>query len=436
MALTHTKTSIADAAESLPDIDDPAFAAAFDRYADARMVLLGEASHGTSEFYRARAAITRRLIEQHGFSVVAVEADWPDAAAVDRFVRLKPHRAMEVPPFNRFPTWMWRNAEFEAFARWLRAHNADQPAEGRTGFYGLDLYNMRGAMAAVLEYLDKVDPEAAAVARQHYACLAPWSAEPQAYGMAALRRGFALCEREVLTALRDMVGSARSYAAADGEDFLDAAQNARLVADAERYYREMYYGSEHSWNLRDTHMFETLDNILAAKGPAAKAVVWAHNSHIGDARATAMGRERGELNLGQLAREHYGERARLIGFGTHTGSVFAADDWDEDGRPMRVQPSRPDSYERQCHETGLARFLIDLRPGRNEVLRQDVREPALERYIGVVYRPATELQSHYARSILADQYDAFVWFDETSAVRPLPTELAVEEEEDTYPFGV
>jgi erythromycin esterase-like protein len=331
---------------------------------------------------------------------------------------------------------MWRNAEFEAFVRWLRGRNEAQPAGGRAGFYGLDLYNMRGSMAAVLDYLKKVDPEAAAAAREHYACLAPWSAEPAAYGMAALRRGYALCERQVLAPLRDMVRRATAYAAEDGEEFFDAAQNARLVADAERYYREMYFGSEHSWNLRDTHMFETLDHILAVKGPRAKAVVWAHNSHIGDARSTAMGAERGELNLGQLCREHYGAHAALIGFGTHAGTVFAADNWDEEGRPMRVQPSRPDSYERRCHDTGIARFLFDLRPGEHEAARAALLQPALERYIGVVYRPATELQSHYARSILPEQFDGFVWFDETTAVRPLPTEPAVEEEEDTYPFGV
>jgi erythromycin esterase-like protein/predicted phosphoribosyltransferase/predicted alpha/beta-hydrolase family hydrolase len=425
------------AAEPLPDIDDPTFAAAFDRYADSRVVLLGEASHGTSDFYRARAAITRRLIERHGFDIVAVEADWPDAAAIDRYVRHKPHQVMSTPSFSRFPTWMWRNTDVEAFVRWLRRHNQHLAAHRRTGFYGLDLYNMRASMAAVLEYLDRVDPVAAGAARARYACLEPWSEEPAGYGMAALKRGFAMCERPVLGILQDMLVKAREYAAHDGERFLDASQNARLVADAERYYRLMYYGSHESWNLRDLHMFETLEHVLALKGAKSKAVVWAHNSHIGDARFTDMGAQRGELNIGQLCRERFGREASLIGFGTHSGTVMAADNWDEPGRMMPVRPSRPDSYEAMCHEVGLPRFLVDLRPGENEPVRHDLREPRLERYIGVVYRPQTELQSHYARSSLPDQYDGFLWLDETSAVTPLVAEAPPRGGEDeTYPFGV
>ena len=423
------------AAEPLPEIDDPAFAAAFDRYADARVVLLGEASHGTGEFYRARAAITRRLIKHHGFDMVAVEADWPDAAAVDRHVRLRPHQRMQTPPFSRFPTWMWRNAEFAAFVRWLREHNGALPEARRAAFYGLDLYNMRASMAAVLDYLDKVDPEAAKAARDHYACLAPWSAEPTAYGLAALRRGYALCEGPVLSTLRDMVGNAQEYATHDGELFFDAAQNARVVADAERYYRAMYFGSHESWNLRDRHMFETLVQALRRKGAGSKAVVWAHNSHIGDARFTDMGAEREELNIGQLCREHFGKEAALIGFGTHRGTVLAADEWDEPGQVMAVNASRPDSYEALCHEAGLPSFLIDLRSGRNEAARRQLQEPRLERFIGVIYRPRTELQSHYARASLPDQFDGFVWFDETRAVSPLPAR-ATEGEDETYPFGL
>jgi putative phosphoribosyl transferase len=423
------------ALEPLPPIDDPDFAAAFDRYGDRRVVLLGEASHGTSEFYRARAAITRRLIEHHGFDMVAVEADWPDAAAVDRHVRLGPHRAMTPPPFSRFPTWMWRNQEFEAFVRWLRGHNATRTETRRAAFYGLDLYNMRASMAAVLNYLDTVDPEAAAQARERYACLSPWAAEPAGYGMAALRRGYALCEGAVLSTLRDMVSRALDYGTHDGEVFFDAAQNARVVADAERYYRAMYFGSHESWNLRDRHMFETLEHILERKGPRSKAVVWAHNSHIGDARFTDMGAERGELNIGQLCRERFGAEAALIGFGTHTGTVMAAHDWDEPGEAMRIQPSRPDSYEALCHQTGVGQFLLDLRPGVNEPVRRDLREPRLERYIGVVYRPRTEVQSHYATSCLPEQFDGFVWMDETTALHPLPAAVS-EAEDETYPFGL
>lgn len=435
-ALTLTPAGLLTAAaESLPDIDDPAFAAAFDRYADSRVVLLGEASHGTSEFYRARAAITRRLVEKHGFDIVAVEADWPDAAAIDRHVRLGPHRTMATPPFSRFPTWMWRNTDVDSFVRWLREHNATRSAQRRVGFYGLDLYNMRASMAAVLEYLDKVDPGAAAEARERYACLAPWSTEPAAYGRASLSEGYAICERPVLSILVGLARNAIDYAAHDGERFFDATQNARLVADAERYYRVMYYGAHESWNLRDQHMFDTLERILAARGPASKAVVWAHNSHIGDARYTEMGAARGELNIGQLCRERFDRGAALIGFGTHSGTVMAASDWDAPAEVKTVRPSHPDSYESLCHDTDINSFLVDLRPGRNEPLRDALREPRLERYIGVIYRPDTERMSHYSQASLPEQYDGFVWFDETRAVTPLSTQIQVGEDE-TYPFGL
>ena len=435
-ALALTPTSrLAAAAEPLPDIDDPAFATAFDRYADARVVLLGEASHGTSEFYRARAAITRRLIEKHGFEIVAVEADWPDAATIDRHVRLKPHKAMATPPFSRFPTWMWRNTDVDAFVGWMRQHNAVRPAQSRAAFYGLDLFNMRASMAAVLEYLDRVDPAAAAEARERYACLTPWNAEPAAYGRAALSEGYAICERPVLSILVGLARHATDYAAHDGETFFDAAQNARLVVDAEHYYRAMYYGGHESWNVRDRHMFETLDRILTLRGPASKAVVWAHNSHIGDARHTDMGAKYGELNIGQLCRERFGRSAALIGFGTHTGTLMAATNWDEPAEVKTVLPSRPDSYEALCHDTGIGRFMVDLRPGRNEALRNDLRVPRLERYIGVIYRPDTERMSHYTHACLPQQYDGFVWFDETQAVTPISTQIRAGED-DTYPFGL
>jgi protein-L-isoaspartate(D-aspartate) O-methyltransferase len=425
---------IRNAAEPLPDIDDPAFGALFDRYADARVVLLGEASHGTSEFYRARAAITRRLIERHGFTIVAVEADWPDAAAIDRHVRHKPARGDTEPAFQRFPTWMWRNTDIDAFVGWLRTHNAGLPPERMAGFYGLDLYNMAGSIRAVIDYLDRVDPMAAAVARERYGCLTPWQTDPAGYGRMALNEGFARCEEAVVTMLRDLFAKARAYAAPDAEDFLDATQNARLVASAESYYRVMYSGSAHSWNLRDTHMFDTLELILAAKGKNAKAVVWAHNSHIGDARFTEMGQARDELNIGQLVREHHGDAARLIGFGTHGGTVAAATDWDGPMEIKRVNPSRPDSHERQCHDSGVARFLLDLR-GASPAVRDRLAEPLLERFIGVIYRPDTERWSHYSAAILPKQFDGWVWFDETSAVTPLPT-VQREGAEETYPFGL
>jgi protein-L-isoaspartate(D-aspartate) O-methyltransferase len=426
---------IADAAEPLPALDDPAFAALFDRFADARVVLLGEASHGTSEFYRARAAVTRRLVERHGFRIVAVEADWPDAASLDRYVRARPAPAHAEPPFRRFPTWMWRNQEVEAFLEDLRAWNLEQPAVARAGFYGLDLYNLSASMRAVLDYLERVDPDAARVARQRYGCLTPWAHEPQGYGRMALSAGYALCEAGAVSTLRDLLEKQLEYSAEDGEGFLDASANARLVKNAEAYYRAMFYGSAESWNLRDTHMFETLCALLDAKGPEAKAVVWAHNSHIGDASKTEMGLERRELNIGQLCRERFGSDAALIGFGTHTGTVACADDWDEPMQVKRVNPSRPDSYERLAHDSRVGAFLLDLREGANEPLRHRLLEPRLERFIGVIYRPVTELWSHYSACSLPQQFDAYVWFDETTAVTPLPTHMRRGAEE-TYPFGL
>ncbi len=423
------------AAEELPDPDDPAFGEFFDRFADAKVVLLGEASHGTSEFYRARAAISRRLIERHGFNIIAVEADWPDAATIDRHVRGLPTRKRNFPPFSRFPTWMWRNKDVDAFVAWLKSHNEGLPMAQRTRFHGLDLYSMFNSIAEVLAYLDKVDPEAAEIARKRYGCLAPWSSEPAAYGRAALSQGYAMCEEPVQRILVDLLAKELSYARKNGEAFFDAAQNARVVRDAERYYRVMYYGSHESWNLRDTHMFETLKQIMAHVGDEAKAIVWAHNSHIGDARVTDMGVNRGELNIGQLCRQEWGEKARLIGFGTHSGTVAAASDWDGPMEIKAVRPSRPDSHEALCHEAGPGRFLLDLRHGQNEDLRRVMSEPRLERYIGVIYRPETERWSHYSHSLLGRQYDGFVWFDRTRAVVPLPAQVGRGEDE-TYPFGL
>jgi protein-L-isoaspartate(D-aspartate) O-methyltransferase len=426
---------IAETAEPLPDFNDEAFARQFDRFGDRRVVLLGEASHGTAEFYRARALITQRLIERHGFSVVAVEADWPDAAAVDRYVRHRPATAHAEPPFRRFPTWMWRNTEVEAFTEWLRAHNEALPPERRTGFFGLDMYNLSGSISAVLDYLARVDPEAARIARERYGCLTPWQKDPAVYGRAVLSRQYQKCEEEVVAQLRDLLARQFDYAREDGAQFLDAAQNARLVAAAERYYRVMYYGSAQSWNLRDTHMFETLTNILDAQGPQAKAVVWAHNSHIGNAAATDMGRVRDEVNIGQLCRERYGEAAALIGFGTNSGTVAAASDWDEPMEIKQVRPAREDSYEYLAHGSEVPRFLLDLRPGRHDLLRERLRRPRLERFIGVIYRPETELQSHYAAASLSEQFDAYVWFDQTTALTPLTTAQR-EGVADTYPFGL
>ncbi|MBW3560310.1 MAG: erythromycin esterase family protein [Proteobacteria bacterium] len=422
---------IARTAEPLPALDSPTFAEAFDRFADRRVVLLGEASHGTAEFYRARAAITRRLVERHGFNIVAVEADWPDASAIDRYVRGRPAPADTEPPFKRFPTWMWRNTEVAGLVAWLRAHNAELPFERRTGFHGLDLYNLGSSITEVLAYLDKTDPEAAAEARVRYGCLTPWAAEPARYGRRALSEGYSRCERAVVQMCQDLLQRQR----ADGhdDDLLDASANARLIASAERYYRVMYYGDEDSWNLRDTHMADTLDQLLQTRGPHSKAVVWANNSHIGDARETDMGWSRGELNLGQLCRERYGEATALIGFGTHTGTVAAASDWGGEMEVKRVNPSRPDSVERLFHEAGLSPALLDF--SRADGLVQGLAQPRLERFIGVIYRPDTERWSHYSDARLSRQFDAWVWFDETEAVQPLDGD-SEEGLADTFPFGL
>lgn len=413
--------ALREAGEPLPDPDDrDAFGAAFDRFGQARVVLLGEATHGTSEFYRARAAVTRRLVERHGFTIVAVEADWPDAALIDAHVR---HGASPPGPeaFARFPAWMWRNREVWDLMAWMRARNEAVAPRERAEFRGLDVYSLGGSVRAVLEYLDRVDPEEARVARDRYGCLSPWQADPAQYGRAVLTGRKKPCDEALLRQLGDLLARRLEYSSRDGrgEAFFDAVQNARIVRAAEHYYRIMYEGSTESWNLRDRHMFDTLQNLMRRRGEDARAVVWAHNSHIGNAAATAMGWQ-GEFNLGELCRTAYGEEAVLVGFSTDRGTVAAASDWDEPMEVKAVRPSRPDSYERLFLEAGLPRSLTDLRgPGRRE-LREALAEPRLERAIGVVYRPETERYSHYFEAVLPEQFDAWVWFEETRAVTPLP----------------
>lgn len=414
----------------LPPIDDEDFVAAFDHFGGVRVVLLGEGTHGTREFYRARAAITRRLIDRHGFRIVAVEGDWPDVAELDRFVR---NRGVwgQKDSFPNFPRWMWRNAEFAAFVRDLRAWNLERPVADRAELRGLDVYSLSQSRSEVLAYLDRVDPEAAGQARLRYGCLTPYLDQPQGYGAAA-RLGVVNCEDAVVAQLGSLMRHRLSYSRQDGEDYLDAAQNARVVRAAEGYYRAMYRGSVESWNLRDSHMFETLAYLLQARGPGAKAVVWAHNSHLGDASATAMGAA-GEYNLGQLCREAFDRDCVSIGFGTDRGRVAAADDWGGEVRFKQVLPSRRDSWEHIFQQAGLGRSLTDWRadPGLAEALA----EIRLERAIGVIYRPETERSSHYFEARLSAQFDAFVWFEETGAVTPLagaPPEGAP----DVYPFGL
>jgi erythromycin esterase-like protein len=431
---------MAEAAEPLPAIDDPLFGRRFDRFAEgSRVVLLGEASHGTAEFYRARASVTRWLIEQRGFNIVALEADWPDARVLDSRVRHRARPTGAADAFTRFPTWMWRNHEFDGFLQWLGDHNRFRAEGQRAGIYGLDLYNLSASMRTVIDYLDREDPEAARVARERYGCLAPWASEPALYGRQAMSAGYSRCESAVTAMLGELLQRQLQDTANDTEALLDAAESARLVRDAEAYYRAMYYGGAESWNLRDRHMFDTLEALLDHKGPDARAVVWAHNSHIGDARATEMGVVREELNIGQLCRERWGEAARLIGFGTHSGTVACADDWDAPMTVKTVRPALPGSWERLAHDSGRECFLLDLREGVDAQLRMALRDPRLERFIGVIYRPETERWSHYVDSRLAEQFDAYVWFDRTTAVTPLPTRTTTGHEvsdDETWPFGL
>jgi protein-L-isoaspartate(D-aspartate) O-methyltransferase len=431
---TRLSHLIAEAAEPFGDLDELARLA--ERFAHKRVVLLGEATHGTAEFYNARAAITALLVAKHGFTIVAVEADWPDAAVYDAYVRGRPRPKLPKAAFTRFPTWMWRNAEVTEFLKRLKEINEGTAApERKCGFYGLDVYSLGASIEAVLSYLDKVDPEAAAVARERYGCLTPWRADPVRYGRMALSRGYALCEKPVSDALLDLLRKRLDYLVKDGEDFFGAEQNARIVSAAEQYYRVMYYGDAVSWNLRDQHMFDTLERLLAHRGPKSKAVVWAHNSHIGDAEFTEMGQVRGEHNIGQLARARFGEEAALIGFGTDRGTVAAASDWDGPMEIKRVRPARDDSYEGRSRDAGIPAFFLETGSGQKEHIRAELAEPLLERAIGVIYRPETELLSHYFQAELSRQFDAWIWFTETKAV-VAHGEAHPHGPDETYPFGL
>ncbi len=414
---------------------------------DARLVLLGEASHGTHEFYRERAQITKRLILEKGFTAIAAEADWPDAYRVNRYVSGMSDDADAVEAlggFKRFPAWMWRNADVLDFIGWLRAHNDDlPPGRPRVGFYGLDLYSLHTSIAAVLTYLEKVDPEAAQQARQRYACFDHFGKDEQAYGYATGLGIAESCEEEVVRQVLDLHHHAMEYARRDGriaaDDYFWASQNARLVMNAERYYRMMFRGRASSWNLRDSHMAETLDlllDFLSSQQPQAKIVVWEHNSHLGDARATRMGAD-GEWNVGQLVRQRHGRDAILVGQTTHHGTVTAASNWDGPAERMRVRPALPNSYESLFHEAGIPRFLLTF-DNKVDHLATALREPLLERAIGVIYRPETERQSHYFDARLSEQFDAVIHFEETRAVEPLePTsEWETGEVPETFPSGL
>jgi erythromycin esterase-like protein len=414
---------------------------------DARFVLLGEASHGTHEFYRERALITKRLLYQKGFNAVAVEADWPDAYRINRYVRGEGSDVDSVDAlagFKRFPQWMWRNADVLDFVGWLREHNDEQDHPDRkAGFYGLDLYSLHASIEAVLAYLDKVDPEAASRARERYGCFDHFGKEIETYGYAT---GYGLarsCEDAVVQELVALRRREIDYLRRDGQVAADAyfcaEQNALVVKNAEEYYRNMFRRDVSSWNLRDSHMMETLvslgEYLGRQQGAPAKTVIWAHNSHLGDARATQMG-ERGELNLGQLVRERFGEDAVSIGFTTYTGTVTAAANWNEPAERKTVRPAHRLSYEALFHEVDTPRFFVNLRD--NPALAAHLREERLERAIGVIYRPETEMVSHYFHARLADQFDAVIHFDHTCAVEPLERTTAWElgEVEETFPSGL
>jgi erythromycin esterase-like protein len=412
---------------------------------EARFVLIGEASHGTHEFYECRAAITKRLIAEKGFSAVAVEADFPDAYRVNRFVRgigADKEAERALGNFQRFPLWMWRNEDVSEFVEWLRQHNAGKSPEQQAGFYGIDLYSLHASIEAVLDFLSKVDPDAAKQARSRYSCFDHFGEDAQSYGYAASYDERFSCEDEAIKQLVELQQRAAEYANRDGfiarDEYFFAEQNARLVKNAEEYYRQMFHGRVSSWNLRDRHMAETLEALAAhldGENESGKIVVWAHNSHLGDARATEMS-ERGEWNVGQLVRERYGNDAvRIIGFTTHTGTVAAATDWGEAAQEKKVRPAHKDSYELIFHETDMPAFFLDL---RDEEIAEVLRRPQLERAIGVIYRPETERASHYFAARLSEQFDSVIHFDETTAVEALESASSRTDEDapETFPSGM
>jgi erythromycin esterase-like protein len=440
-ALARAVQSAARPLHGTPEDFDPLL----DLIGDARLVLLGEASHGTHDFYRVRAEITKRLIREKGFQAVAIEGDWPDAFRVDQFVRAD-SAAVEASDslagFQRFPQWMWRNADVLDFVGWLRAHNDSRRDTPPVRFVGLDLYSLHRSIELVLEYLDVVDPASARTARERYACFTQYGADPQSYGYATALHLRPSCEDEAITQLLELRRSAAAYASRDGRlaaDALFAAeQNARLIRNAERYYRNMLTRDATSWNLRDAHMAETLVELerhLTIGGQPPRIVLWAHNSHLGDARATQMGAS-GEWNVGQLVRERVGSAAFLVGFTMYTGSVTAASDWDGPAQRMAVRPALPESYEALFHDACPPRCLLDLRTPT--VMTRALEEPRLERAIGVIYRPQTERFSHYFGASLPHQFDAVLHYDVTRAVEPLERTAVWEDGEvpDTYPFAV
>ncbi|MES2018913.1 MAG: erythromycin esterase family protein [Pseudomonadota bacterium] len=412
---------------------------------DAQLVLLGESTHGTHEFYAERARITQRLISELGFCGVVAEADWPDAYRINRYVRASSADSsaeQALSGFRRFPSWMWRNSDVHEFIDWLRGYNARMPVASQAGFYGLDLYSLYASIAEVLRYLDQVDPAAAQLARQRYACFDHYDEDSQAYGYAAWAGMSDSCRQGVIAQLLQLQQHAATYMQADGisaqDAFFHAQQNARLVVNAEQYYRTMFEGRVSSWNLRDSHMADTLDALLAhlgsTRGAPAKLVVWAHNSHLGDARATEA-RYLGEWNVGQLMRARHGQRVRLIGATTYDGWVTAASRWDGPAERKRVLPALPGSYEELLHQARSGNFVLPLTPGG--AVAAALKQKRLERAIGVLYLPATERQSHYFFASLPAQFDAVLHIDRSTALTPLEIQQRTGGEvPETFPVGV
>jgi erythromycin esterase-like protein len=411
--------------------------------AAASVILLGEASHGTQDFYHLRASLTKHLIQHHGLTAVAVEADWPDAYRVNRFVRGEGDDGdanTALSGFERFPAWMWRNTEVLSFVRWLREWNDEHP-KSKVGFYGLDLYSLATSIQAVIAYLDKVDAEAAQRARDRYACFDHFAADSHAYGYAVSAGITEPCEEDVVKQLMDLRAKALEYANRDGriaqDEFFFAEQNALLAKNAEKYYRAMFRGRHSSWNIRDGHMADMFDGLVRhlgrQHGTKPRIAVWAHNSHLGDARATEMG-ERGEINLGQLLRERYGAETHSIGFTTFDGTVTAASDWDADAERKLVRPALDGSIEALLHSVGMPQFVLNLHDQR----LGGFAAPLLERAIGVIYRPQTERQSHYFHARVTEQFDTLIHVDHSTALVPLEPSPHWYHEEvpETYPSGL
>ena len=406
-----------------------------ERIAGARVVLLGEASHGTSEFYTWRHRISARLVAEHGFRFIGVEGDWPDCYRLNRYVKGYPAEGgarQVLHAFDRWPTWMWANEEVVALGEWLRQWNSDQPAERQAGFYGLDVYSLFDSMAAVISYLKRVDPQAAAKARKAYGCFDPYENDVQDYAMSTMVLPTG-CEDEAVRMLTDLRSRERDYGDGDPEAFFDAEQNALVARNAERYYRAMVRGGSASWNVRDTHMMETLERLLEHHGPDSKAIVWEHNTHVGDARATDMARV-GMVNVGQLARERWGDEVAIVGFSSYAGSVIAGAEWGAPMRSIPVPEGREGSWEALLHAAG-AEDKILFTEQMDDV--QGALEPRGHRAIGVVYNPEHERYGNYVPSVLPYRYDAVIHIDRSTALHPLHMEVHPDgDAPETFPSGM